>query len=191
MSISLLREEGKKTYFFTLLGPEVWWFMEDFNKSDLCDFKLDWFESRVDFKSVETYLKHWKKMYFHAYCLLFPASVRGFLLLSLLFPLNPNDAVPLCCTTRPLWIVSAANPFSHPFIQLGIITRVRSRQARIQAAVPSALLNAVIPRRRYRISVSRNNGRLVGPSICASQPWRGPYSDWRRFSPILTASARN
>lgn len=40
------------------------------------------------------------------------------------------------------------------------------------AAPPSAPLNAVIPLKRHRISVSLNNGRLVGPSISASSGQR-------------------
>lgn len=46
------------------------------------------------------------------------------------------------------------------------------------AARPSAPLNAVIPLRRHGISVSRNNGRLVGPSISATSG-QGLRSDWR------------
>ncbi|MEQ2187404.1 hypothetical protein GOODEAATRI_004386, partial [Goodea atripinnis] len=40
--------------------------------------------------------------------------------------------------------------------------------ARLKAAPPSAPLNAVISLRTHRISVRRNNDRLVAPSICNS-----------------------
>ncbi|CAB1439358.1 unnamed protein product [Pleuronectes platessa] len=58
----------------------------------------------------------------------------------------------------PVWSFHSSQAFNTSALSTGAHS----------AALPSAALNALIPLRRHRISVSGNNGRLVAPSISAS-----------------------